>query len=107
MCPLSWVLNCSFLSSLRDLRGAVLNNLDSVGTGRMQDDNPDLRRAGDLLDQSKPLRKRARRRVSDSKQRIERARHQWHRLPVGRVCLVCQKVQATDEFDDAVPCKAS
>jgi hypothetical protein len=73
----------------------------------MQDENPDLRRSRDLADQSKLLRKRARRRVNESKQRIEQAHHQWHRLPVGRVCLICQQVQAKDEFDDAVPCKAS
>ena len=48
----------------------------------------------------------ARRTVSPPDQPTGRRRHDWQMLALGRVCLLCQTAQATDEFDDGVPCEA-
>jgi hypothetical protein len=32
-------------------------------------------------------------------------RHDWQAIAVGRICTICRTAQASDEFDDGVPCK--
>lgn len=59
----------------------------------------------ELIDQSKIWAKRARRRIDESRERIERTHHEWHRIALGRICAVCLTTQPRDEFDDAVPCR--
>jgi hypothetical protein len=31
-------------------------------------------------------------------------KHDWVRFRLGRTCSICKATQATDEFDDGVPC---
>ena len=59
----------------------------------------------DLIDQSKLVNKRARRRIKQSCERIERTKHAWVTIAAGRVCTTCRTSQAKGDFDDAVPCR--
>jgi hypothetical protein len=59
----------------------------------------------DLIDQSKLLRGRVRRRIAESKDLMQRIQHRWERIAVGRVCADCRTAQALSEFDDTVPCE--
>jgi hypothetical protein len=58
-----------------------------------------------LIDQSKLLRKRARRRIDESETLIGRAHHNWHQIAAGRVCVVCMTALPPTEYDDDVPCE--
>lgn len=73
----------------------------------MSDDERGERHSRDLLDQSRLLKKRAQKLLSESDERIERTRHRWLAIRVGRVCSVCKVAQATGEFDDDDACDAS
>lgn len=65
---------------------------------------PDPRRS---LDQSNLLNRRVRKKIAASQERIERGQHQWQKIALGRVCIDCLTSQATGEYEDAVPCRAS
>ena len=61
----------------------------------------------DLIDQSKLHIRRARKSIVASNERVARTRHDWSALAVGRVCTLCHTAQATNEFDESVPCKSA
>jgi hypothetical protein len=69
----------------------------------MDETNP--LRSKDLIDQSKLLHGRARRRIAEAQKLVPQAKHQWERIAVGRVCVSCKLAQATGEFDDSAPCE--
>jgi hypothetical protein len=64
------------------------------------------RHSRDLLDQSELVKRRAKKRISESDERIARGQHRWMAISVGRVCTVCKVAQAKGEFDDDVACDA-
>ncbi len=68
--------------------------------------NGNRRQSQDLIDNSKLLRKRAKKLVARSSELVTRTHHKWHMLAaLGRVCAICETTQASGEFDDRVPCK--
>lgn len=68
----------------------------------MNDIEPRLSK--DLIDQSKLLKGRARRRIADAMERIDRGQHRWEHIALGRVCSVCRTTQTPNEYDDDVAC---
>jgi hypothetical protein len=60
-----------------------------------------------LIDQSELPKRRGKKLVASSRDRIDGRRHQWQQLAVGRVCTACLQTQADGEIDDDSLCQAS